>query len=437
MKKYILIADPSKLSRHILRNHLSEKYNILEASSYTEAINLLTGIIPSLVIVSYELQDGNGLDLCKFFYDNKNMNNVPIIMISSHDKEIYKKEAYKLGVIDFISKNNIDENFGQYIDEMVEIISTSNVKGAIAHLIVKDNNDLRFLSNVLESAKVRCHKFKNITEFFGYTTANPPDIVIADQFVDDMNIGKFVMKLRNIENCKYIPVISLVDNISNAFLRTMMIYDINGYMLKPLNSPEEILLKCSCQIKTKWLYDDLETINKELYVKATTDSLTGLYNRRYIMEHMEQTFYNLKRYKNQCGILMFDIDFFKKVNDTYGHDTGDMVLKLFANRLKQSIRKSDIFGRFGGEEFVCILNNMTEENFEMVTKKFLELIRTMEIETANENFTITMSIGGMICDETYEPFTALKDVDGLLYKSKQSGRDRATLRVFGKEITVI
>jgi two-component system cell cycle response regulator len=357
-------------------------------------------------------------------------------MLSSYEGKEYRENAYKLGVIDFILKNKINDSFGQYIDEMVEIISNSNIKGAIAYLLIKNNNDLSFITNILESAKVRCRTFRNVNELLQCSSENPPDIIVSEQFIDDMNIGKFVRKLRNLDNCKYIPVISLVDNINNAFLRTMMIYDINSYLLKPLVSAEEILLKCKSQIKTKWLYDDLETMNKELFIKATTDPLTGISNRRYIMEQMEQTFYNLKRYNTKCGIMMFDIDFFKKVNDTYGHDIGDLVLKLFANRLKQFIRKSDIFGRYGGEEFICVLNNMHVNNFTLVAKKFLELIRSMEIETSNGNFKITMSIGGILCDSGHEPFIALKEVDDLLYKSKNNGRNRATLKINNQEITV-
>ncbi len=437
MKKYILVVDPSKSSRHILRNYLSEKYNVLEAPSYSEAVKLLSGISPSLVIVAYELQDGSGMDLCKYFYNKKTLRSVPMIMISAHDKEEYRKKAYEFGVIDFIHKNNIKNNFGQYIDEMVEIISKSNVKGAIVYTIINDNNDLSFISNILESAKVRCKGFKNSIELFENTLKNPPDIVIAEQIVDNMNIGKFVVKLRNIPNCKHIPVISLIDKINNAFLRTMMIYDINGYLVKPLSSPEEILLKCSSQIKTKWLYDEFDNLNKELYVKATTDPLTGLYNRRHLMEYLEQVFYNIERYNSKCGIMMFDIDFFKKVNDKYGHDVGDLVLIQFANMLKQFIRKSDMFGRFGGEEFVCILNNISEDNFKIVTKKFLDIVRSMVIDTGKENFSITMSIGGTLCSPGSNLLSALKEVDQLLYKSKETGRNRGTLNINGEVITVI
>ena len=432
-----MIVDPSKSSRYILRNYLSEKYNVLEASSYSEAVKLLSGISPSLVIVSFELQDGSGMDLCKYFYNKKTLRSVPMIMISSQDREEYRNKAYKYGVMDFIPKDNIKDNFGQYIDEMVEIIAKSNVKGATIYTIINDNNELSFISNILESAKVNCKSFNNSKELFEYTLINPPDIVIAEQIVDDMNIGKLATKFRSLANCKHIPIIALVDKANNAFLRTMMIYDIDGYMIKPLNSPEEILLKCISKIKTKWLYDEFESLNKELYIKATTDPLTGLYNRRHVMEYLKQVFYNIERYDSKYGIMMFDIDFFKKVNDKYGHDIGDLVLIQFANRLKQFIRKSDMFGRFGGEEFVCILNNISEDNFKIVTKKFLDLVRSMVIDTGKENFSITMSIGGALCSSGSEPLSTLKKVDQLLYKSKETGRNRGTLNINGEEIIVI
>ena len=431
-----MIADSSKLTRDKLRDYLSEKYNLLEASSYSEAVKLLEGISPSLVIVSYELQDGSGMDLCKFFYGRKNLKSVPIIMISSQDSEECRNKAYEYGVMDFISKDNIKDNFGQYIDEMVEIIAKSNVKGATVYTIINDNNELSFISNILESAKVNCKSFNNSKELFEYTLINPPDIVIAEQIVDDMNIGKFATKFRSLANCKHLPIIALVDKANNAFLRTMMIYDIDGYMVKPLNSPEEILLKCISKIKTKWLYDEFESLNKELYVKATTDPLTGLYNRRHVMEYLKQVIYNIERYNSKYGIMMFDIDFFKKVNDNYGHDAGDSVLIQFAERLKQYIRKSDMFGRFGGEEFVCILKNITEDNFMIVTKKFLDIVRTMKINIGDEIINITVSVGGALCRPGTDSLSVLKEIDQLLYKAKETGRNRGILNINGEEITV-
>lgn len=436
MKKYILIADPSKLSRYVLEKYLSEKYYLLQASSYSEAITLLEGIKPSLVIVSYELQDGLGYDLCSYIHNNNKMINVPVVMVSSNDNDEYRKKAFELGVIDFISKSGVDENFIKYIDEIVEIISKSNISGANAYLIAKDSDDLSVMVNILDSTGVRSHIYDSPEQLIADAAKSPPDLIVSELFMDKMTSIELARTLRNYSQCKYTPIITLADNVDNALIRTMLIHGINGYLQKPLSSLEDILLKFSSHIKTKRLYDELEEINRELFTKATTDPLTGLYNRRYIMDHMEQSFYNMKRYGHTCGVIMFDIDFFKKVNDTYGHNIGDEVLKEFSHILSQSFRKSDLMGRFGGEEFLCILQNVNPIGFTTITQNLLESIRSIEVETESGLLKITASLGGHICNGDSTIDSALKMVDDLLYQSKENGRNIATLNIDGKIVTL-
>ncbi|MEF3255593.1 MAG: GGDEF domain-containing protein, partial [Deferribacterales bacterium] len=179
-------------------------------------------------------------------------------------------------------------------------------------------------------------------------------------------------------------------------------------------------------IRTKKLYDYLESINTELYKLATTDPLTGLYNRRFILEQLTMLNYNFKRYDHNFTIMIMDIDKFKSINDTYGHDAGDMVIIDFANRVKESLRKTDYVGRFGGEELIVILQHINEENSISLTRKILETLRKSEVKYGEFTIRYTASIGVKYCNLYFEKIDEyIKKADQLLYMAKEKGRNRA------------
>lgn len=170
--------------------------------------------------------------------------------------------------------------------------------------------------------------------------------------------------------------------------------------------------------------DKLETI-------AVTDTLTTLANRGYLISRGEEEFVRISRnrLKNQrpmdMGCIMIDIDHFKKVNDTYGHLAGDVVLKEVARRLSMSVRPYDVLGRYGGEEFVVMLPDTTVEHCMIVAARIRENIRTEAIEAAEEKLFITASLGVTGSNETDTSLAdILKRADAAMYEAKAGGRDR-------------
>lgn len=158
---------------------------------------------------------------------------------------------------------------------------------------------------------------------------------------------------------------------------------------------------------------------------SITDELTGLSNRRYFDNCFEKEFLRAQRYNNKLTLVMFDIDHFKSVNDTYGHQCGDFVLKQVANAALQTFRKTDTVFRFGGEEFVVILTETDLNHAIIPLERFRKTIETLNLEYQNQNVNITVSIGAC------EYFPDIKDKDELLqktdsalYEAKNSGRNQ-------------
>jgi len=162
--------------------------------------------------------------------------------------------------------------------------------------------------------------------------------------------------------------------------------------------------------------ENYKNMLEELAIK---DSLTNIYNRRYYEEQIEKEMKNAQRYGYDLSLIMFDIDFFKKVNDTYGHDVGDKVLIRSTYLIKNSLRKGDIFCRVGGEEFMIILPHTKEED----AKKLAEKLRVM-IENDTEVLPVTMSFGVTHFIYGEDKNTLYKRVDSALYKAKDNGRNR-------------
>jgi diguanylate cyclase (GGDEF)-like protein/PAS domain S-box-containing protein len=166
---------------------------------------------------------------------------------------------------------------------------------------------------------------------------------------------------------------------------------------------------------------------KELERMALVDHLTQLANRNHIETELLMRFEEKRRYHVPFGILFMDIDYFKKFNDTYGHDVGDDVLRYVAKTFVKNSRPFDLYGRWGGEEFIGIIRNVAEQDLESMGNRLRLLVEASYISHGNEQLHVTISIGATLVGEGDTIDSLLKRADSLLYRSKMSGRNRLTI----------
>lgn len=175
----------------------------------------------------------------------------------------------------------------------------------------------------------------------------------------------------------------------------------------------------------------LEDANKKLEILSKTDHLTQLNNRGAWESDLEKEFHRVKRNKHPCSVVMFDIDHFKKVNDTYGHQAGDEVIRRTSKLLKEMMRKSDIAGRYGGEEFAVILPDTGSANALVFTERLRQRIEMEVVEYEEFKIKITISLGISELTEDCESYQAwLEQSDKALYVCKESGRNQS--KIFSK-----
>jgi diguanylate cyclase (GGDEF)-like protein len=181
-------------------------------------------------------------------------------------------------------------------------------------------------------------------------------------------------------------------------------------------------------LNSERLEADLKKVQKKLEKMATTDFLTGIANNRYFLEAGEREVQRAHRYKRPLALLMIDLDHFKKVNDEYGHVVGNKILAAFAAICKKNLRKADIFGRLGGEEFAIILPETDILGGRRYAERLRAIIEKSDIKIGHKTFHITVSIGVtklLLHQDSFE--TALKRADDTMYKAKRKGRNQVVI----------
>ncbi|MCP4674917.1 MAG: diguanylate cyclase [Deltaproteobacteria bacterium] len=188
-------------------------------------------------------------------------------------------------------------------------------------------------------------------------------------------------------------------------------------------------------VSTSRVRSILASANEHIRKQAVTDELTGLSNRRQFFEVMGEEFQRAKRYRRNLSCIILDVDLFKRVNDTYGHQTGDRVLKEIAGVLRANLRKSDLPARYGGEEFVCILVETDQDGAETVAERTRVSIEALTIDTEKGELKVTSSFGVVSLspeqlDQSEDPSQLVKLADEALYRAKENGRNRVELANF-------
>jgi two-component system, cell cycle response regulator len=243
----------------------------------------------------------------------------------------------------------------------------------------------------------------------------------CDIWVDDPHISR---KHAIISNKNNITLLRDENSTNGVFINGKKIVE------HELKDGDRILIGTRLYFKYSLEFADYQFVQNQKYREANLDTLTGLYNKRYFNDVISREFSFSRRNKNSFSLLMIDVDYFKKVNDSYGHLVGDHVLTQIGEVLKKGLRHENISCRYGGEEFAIILRNTGPIAAQNVAERIRSSIEKLQFEYANQPFSITVSIGIATYEhgnfETFEE--VIRFADELLYESKLNGRNRVTLK---------
>jgi two-component system cell cycle response regulator len=255
------------------------------------------------------------------------------------------------------------------------------------------------------------------------------DIIVVSLNLAGEDGLRLCSHLRSNERTRAVPILLIGEETDIKRIATGLEIGAHDYILRPVDR-NEMLARVRTQIRRKRYQDRLRTNYEMSLSMALTDSLTGLYNRRYLMVHLEQLLQKNLAAKKALCVMMLDIDHFKKINDTYGHPAGDAVLKIFAERVLQRLRSFDLVVRLGGEEFVVVLPDVNLDMAVQVSERLRNGISNepfkVNAEAGPIDLPVTVSIGATLVES--EPGAVLADqillrADQELYKAKEGGRN--------------
>ncbi|MFZ3209342.1 MAG: diguanylate cyclase [Geobacteraceae bacterium] len=262
-------------------------------------------------------------------------------------------------------------------------------------------------------------------EGFKTLTAVRVDLIICDLEMPRMDGFKFLSLLGSREHLRDIPVIMLTGREDQDLKIKGLEQGAVDYVTKPFDAGE-LVARVRVQQKIKALQDELRRSNEMLKELSNTDYLTHLYNRRFIMDALENEFQRIRRKGGHLSLIIADIDHFKRVNDTYGHQQGDMVLVELARVSKEKLRRYDIAARYGGEEFLFLLPEAAVEEARVVAERLRVGVEGMRFAPPMGDLVVTTSLGlatypGKPMDSVDE---LVREADAALYLAKERGRNR-------------
>jgi two-component system cell cycle response regulator len=255
-----------------------------------------------------------------------------------------------------------------------------------------------------------------------------PAVVIVDWIMPDLTGLEICQHIRSRSQASYTYIILLTGKSEKESVVEGLAAGADDYLTKPCH-PEELIARVGVGLRIIGLQREIEAKNLLLKELALTDALTGLPNRRAIEDWATRQLSGAARYGFSFWVALADLDHFKTVNDTYGHDAGDNVLKAFSEILKSNSRQSDICGRIGGEEFLFVLTHTTEEN----AKRVIDRVRG-ELEATHFNFdgsilkvTASFGLAGFVGTRAPDFNRLVAQADAALYSAKRQGRNRLEL----------
>ncbi len=495
-RKSILVADDSPTMRVMLEEILKEAgYHVLTAEDGVQAAVMAFRHFPDLIISDIEMPKMDGYQVCRLLKNDPLFSETPIIILTSKDSSGSVFWGYQTGadlyvLKDFnppeltgsiaellekyesrVKRTPAPQKTGETIDELrimeklnnymdnrlvemtlineinrvtVNLTTISETLTSLLEILDKaiDNHMIAFIiftdeKDILLSIKLTRPVPLNLLEIFQYQSLDDLSVMV------NRDISDFSIQVEVIEPPETAETPDGEDIKASDF-DPHLIYGI------PIRAKDEtfgILNVYHPQMPTISLYQKqlleklspyistaIGAISMHNRIKGLSviDGLTQLYNRRYVMELFKTEFSKTARYNSQLSIVMIDIDDFKKINDTYGHLTGDLVLKTLSGLIKGSLRNVDLPGRYGGEEFILILPETDKDDGIIVAERLREKVREHTFKTMNgEPLTISISLGlselSDLENKTNE-LEMIKIADSRLYKAKRTGKNKVVYR---------
>ncbi|MFY9590244.1 PleD family two-component system response regulator [Rickettsia endosymbiont of Halotydeus destructor] len=447
MTANILVVDDIETNVKLLKAKLlNEYYTVFTASSGKEALNMLEKNKIDVVLLDVMMPGMDGFEVCKQIKANLDTTHIPVVMVTALSDVEDRVRGLEAGADEFLTKPINDtalfvrlkslSRMKVLIDELKLRNDTNALLGSPAIEMQGTFNDKKILlinDDVVQAKNIKKMLLKispnvqviNESLELESIPKYVPDLVIISSTLENEDPLRVSVALKGKSEINGVVLILLVDEENLPMVMKGMELGINDYFIYPIEE-NELLARIRTQLRRKQYQDNLRNDLEQSVNLAAKDGLTGLFNRRYFDIHINQMLEKANEDGTNLHLLMCDVDDFKHVNDTYGHQAGDIVLKTVARILKNTFRITDLIARFGGEEFTVLLSDMDMEQAIYAAERARVKIECMDfqIDGQKEPLHKTISIGVT----EYKKGEAITDFiersDKAMYMAKTSGKNK-------------
>jgi len=450
MTARVLVVDDIIANVRLLEAKLSAEYfEVVTAMNGLDALDAVQKAKPDIILLDVMMPGIDGIEVCKRIKGNPETQHIPVVMVTALDQPEDRVRGLEAGADDFLTKpvNDIAlfcrikslVRLKMLTDELRVRTPASDGNGARVYL------DDKLQQNPGDVLLIDAHPASSdrlvaaLSEKCAVTVAANPteaaeriaererpfELVIVSFDQDSFDGLRMCSQLRSGDATRQTPLMIIVNPDEQQLLLRALDMGVNDYLMRPIDR-QEVLARAATQVR-RWRYtEQLRNSVKASIEMAITDSLTGLYNRRYLETHLTHMIDHYVNRGKVLSVLAVDVDFFKSINDTHGHDAGDKVLQELAQRLRDHTRSIDLCCRIGGEEFIVVLPNTDVVTAEKIGERLRKAV-------ASKSFTIgppplvpvTISAGLATLSGLSDSLEKLlKRADSALYQAKREGRNR-------------
>ena len=314
-------------------------------------------------------------------------------------------------------KNSLADLFASIDVSEFKHATTERLKGKSILIVDDDHINRGIFKRRLKQRGYDVYEENSGADALNFLNSNNVDLILLDLLMPDINGIEVLNKLRSSDTLQSIPVIIISGLDDPRSIVSCLRNGANDYLAKPVEL-SVLEIKVASVLEKQILQDDLIRL-------ANTDQLTGICNRRKIIDDLRTYDNQLKSLELPYAVAIFDIDHFKSINDTYGHDAGDEAIKFIAETISDNVRKGDLVGRLGGEEFLCACQPISIEDMNSICERIRANVENTPLQINDAHITLTIS-GGVAHskDMSGDYSTYLTSADEKLYSAKNSGRNK-------------
>jgi two-component system, cell cycle response regulator len=448
MTARVLVVDDVQSNLKLLETRLSlEYFEVLTATNGPDGIAICEKGGCDIVLLDVKMPGMDGFEVCRRLRTMPETAHLPIVLLTALDRPADRVRGLEAGADDFLTKP-VDEialtarvrSFVRLkfsIDELRNRAAHSAEAGAQALELEEPERGQLLLVDEQRSSRERIAGA--LSRYHKVILAGDPGEAMAmaregtiDLMIVSLRFGAFdglrlVSQARSHERTRNLPILLVADPVDRAKVLRGLELGVNDYLTRPIDR-NELLARVRTNIRQKRYADRLRLSVQQSIEMALYDPLTGLNNRRSLERRLPAMIETARLRGVTLTMMILDIDHFKRVNDTHGHDVGDLVLKGFGAQLQEIVRSGDLLCRLGGEEFVVVMRDVDMNRAAAIAERARLTTESREfmVDGTGRSISITASIGLAEWRQTWDSAELYRRADRALYLSKSTGRNRVT-----------